>query len=99
MKTWEVKFEVNMDASHIEKFTVKANTERKAIIFAKAKAFNRGFRYVKLISAKDITPVPSADDISAKNAVETTQKECITLQNEFKTARSAVNSSQKKDAP
>lgn len=50
MKTWEVKFEVNMDASHIEKFTVRANTERKAVILAKAKAFNRGFRYVKLTS-------------------------------------------------
>lgn len=37
MKIWEVSFEVFWDASHIENVVVKANTERKAIIFAKEK--------------------------------------------------------------
>jgi hypothetical protein len=60
MKTWEVKFEVNMDASHIEKFTVKANTERKAVLMAKTKALSKGFFSVKLTSVKSITP-PATD--------------------------------------
>lgn len=56
MKTWKVKLQVNMDASHEEAFIVKANTERKAVIMAKAKAFNKGFRYVQLISVKEVCP-------------------------------------------
>ncbi len=34
MRTWEVTFEVFWDASHHVTVTVKANTERKAVIFA-----------------------------------------------------------------
>lgn len=38
MKTWEVTFEVFWDASREITVSVKANTERKAIILAKEKA-------------------------------------------------------------
>lgn len=53
MKTWEIQFEVNLDASRVEIFTVKANTKRKAIIIAKIKALKKGFHNVKLISVEE----------------------------------------------
>ena len=41
MKTWKADFEVFWDASHIESVIVKANTKRKAILFAEKKVKER----------------------------------------------------------
>ena len=38
MKIWKATFELFLSANHEEEIIVKANTERKAIIFAKEKA-------------------------------------------------------------
>lgn len=56
VKFWEVKFEVFWDATHIHTVHVKANTERKAIIFATDKVKKEtGWDMPKLISCKEIS--------------------------------------------
>ena len=55
MKTWEIKFEVFWNASDIRTVTVKANTERKAIIFATDKIKKEsGWDMPKLISCQEV---------------------------------------------
>ena len=54
MKTYIVKFEVFWDASDIRTVTIKANTERKAIIFATKKIKKEtGWDTPKLISCQE----------------------------------------------
>ena len=58
MKTYIVKFEVFWDASDIRTVTVKANTERKAIIFATEKIKKEtGWSMPKLISCQEVDNV------------------------------------------
>ena len=55
MKTYKVKFEVFWDATDIREVTVKANTERKAIIFATDKIKKEsGWDMPKLISVEEV---------------------------------------------
>lgn len=54
IKTWEVRAEVNMDASHYETITVKANTMRKARIFAQEKFKNLGYFFVTNMSIMEV---------------------------------------------
>ncbi len=46
MKKWKVTAELNMDASHYEIVIVKANTERKARIFAEEQFKKNGAFFV-----------------------------------------------------
>lgn len=46
VKVWECTAELNMCAEHIGKVTVKANTERKARIFAEKKFKDQGNFFV-----------------------------------------------------
>lgn len=55
MKTWEVTAELNMDASHYETVVVKANTERKARIFAEEAFKKNGAFFVTNMTVKQIT--------------------------------------------
>lgn len=52
MKQWEIKAEVNMNASHIEIITINANTERKARIIANEK-LKKNYFAVNIISVKE----------------------------------------------
>ena len=55
MKTYKVKFEVFWDATDIREVTVKANTERKAIIFANDKIKKEsGWDMPKLIYVEEV---------------------------------------------
>jgi hypothetical protein len=55
MKTWELKFEVFWDANHIHTVTVKANTERKAVILGTEKTKKEtGWDMPKLLSCKEV---------------------------------------------
>ena len=55
MKSWKVQFEVFWDASDIRTVTVKANTARKAIIFATNKIKKEtGWDMPKLISCVEV---------------------------------------------
>lgn len=56
MKSWKVQFEVFWDASDIRTVTVKANTARKAIIFATNKIKKEtGWDMPKLISCVEVS--------------------------------------------
>lgn len=46
MKTWRVTCEINMDASREATVEVRANTERKAKLFAEEKFKKLGYLYV-----------------------------------------------------
>lgn len=46
MKKWKVTAEINMDASRYDTVVVRANTERKAYIFAEKEFKKRGAFYV-----------------------------------------------------
>lgn len=50
MKTWKATAELNMDASHYESVIVKANTERKARIFAEEQFKKNGAWFVTNMS-------------------------------------------------
>ena len=55
MKTYKIKFEVFWDSTDIREVTVKANTERKAIIFATNKIKKKsGWDIPKLISVEEV---------------------------------------------
>lgn len=54
MKTWEVTAELNMDASHYETIVVKANTERKARIFAEEAFKKNGAFFVTNMTVKQL---------------------------------------------
>ena len=43
IKKWKVSAEVNLDASHYETVIIKANTQRKAVIYAIEKLKRKGF--------------------------------------------------------
>lgn len=57
MKKWKVTAELNMDASHYETIFVKANTERKAKIFAEEQFKKNGAFYVTNIKAELVSDV------------------------------------------
>ena len=57
IKVWILEYEVNMDAQHHEKITVKANTERKAKILAEKKLHKSGYFFTKLVSCKQIIDI------------------------------------------
>ena len=58
MKTYKVTFEVFWDASDIREVTVKANTERKAIIYATDKIKKEtGWNLPRLISIQEVSEV------------------------------------------
>lgn len=54
IKSWCVICEVNMDASHEIKMIVKANTQRKAKIFATNRLYKEGYFFVKLVSCEEM---------------------------------------------
>lgn len=54
MKTWEVTAEINMDASHYKTVVVKANTERKARIFAEDAFKKNGAFFVTNMTVKQL---------------------------------------------
>ena len=54
MKNWLLDYEVNMDASHHEKVTIKSNTERKAKILSEDKLHKAGYFHTRLISCEEI---------------------------------------------
>ena len=95
VKTYKITFEVNMDASHIETFVVKANTERKAIILAKTKALNKGVRFTKLISAKNITPQPADSIDSLRAELDKERRVHNSIKERNKAFANAVNPTQK----
>ena len=53
MKRWKATIEVNLDASHWEIITVKANTELKARTFVENKAKKMGFFHTKIVSIEE----------------------------------------------
>ena len=61
MKWWEVTAEINMDASNYVTVKIKANTERKARIFAEEKMKREGAFYVTNMTVK---PLPDPLDIN-----------------------------------
>lgn len=95
VKTYKITFEANMDASHIETFVVKANTERKAIILAKTKALNKGVRFTKLISVKNITPQPADSLVSLQAELDKEKRVRSSIKEKNKAFANAVNSTQK----
>lgn len=54
MKKWEVRAELNMNASHYETKIIKANTERKALMFAEEQFKKDGAFFITNMSAKEI---------------------------------------------
>ena len=52
IKTWEITAEVNMDASKMVSVEIKANTERKAIMFVKEKLKKDGYFQVLIRNVK-----------------------------------------------
>lgn len=54
MKKWKVTAELNMDASHYETVIVKANTERKARIFAEKIFKKNGAFFVTNMTIKQL---------------------------------------------
>lgn len=55
IKKWKVTAELNMNAQHYETVIVKANTERKALIFAENEFMRQGAFYVTNMSAEQIS--------------------------------------------
>lgn len=53
MKNFIVTARVNMRAEHEERVAVRANTERKAKIFAKEKLEARGFRNIDILGCEE----------------------------------------------
>ena len=54
MKWWEVTAEINMDASRYATVQVRANTERKARIFAEEKMKREGAFFVTNMTVKEL---------------------------------------------
>ena len=54
MKKWRVTAEINMDASRYKTVEVKANTERKAKIFAEEKLKKEGAFFVTNMTIEKI---------------------------------------------
>lgn len=54
MKTWKVTAELNMNASHYETVVVKANTERKARIFAEEAFKKNGAFFITNMTVKQL---------------------------------------------
>ena len=54
IKTWECTAEINMDASRHVTVMVKANTERKAKLFATEKIKREGAFFVTNMTAKEL---------------------------------------------
>lgn len=52
IKSWEITAEVNMDASKMVSVKIKANTERKAVMFAKEKLKKDGYFQVLIRNVK-----------------------------------------------
>ena len=52
MKKWKVTAEINMCAEHYETVVVKANTKRKAIIFAEKEFKKNGAFFITNISTE-----------------------------------------------
>jgi hypothetical protein len=59
MKWWEVTAEINMDASRYATVKVRANTERKARIFAEEKMKREGAFFVTNMTVREL-PDPLA---------------------------------------
>ena len=55
VKSWCVRCQVNLCAEKKVKVIVKANTERKARIFATDKLKKDGYFFVKVLSCEEIT--------------------------------------------
>lgn len=56
IRRWLVKCQVNMDAGHEIKVTVKANTQRKAESKAIDTLISKGYFNVKVVSCKEDIP-------------------------------------------
>ena len=54
IKKWKVTAELNMNASHVESVIVRANTERKARIFA-TERFKSMARNVNILRVEQVT--------------------------------------------
>lgn len=54
IKRWKVSAEVNLDASHYETVIIKANTQRKAVIYAIEKLKGKGFFHITNIGCKEL---------------------------------------------
>lgn len=54
IKKWKVTAELNMNAQHYETVIVKANTERKAKMFAEKKFMKQGAFYVTNMTVEQI---------------------------------------------
>ena len=54
MKQWKVTAELNMNARHYETILVKANTERKARLFAEEKFKKNGAFFVTNMTIEEV---------------------------------------------